>query len=136
MNDRQTNLFRRDIRIQESNTHGFAPGGAIILCALAALCIVVLNLMAVVRVGASERLSAAAANETALYYQACLDANTAIANASHDGFSGVLDQTYRISDAQALHIEVSIENGAYEIREWKSVSTGDWDPDQTIDVAK
>ena len=48
----------------------------------------------------------------------------------------VLDQTYRISDAQALHIEVSIENGAYEIREWKSVSTGDWDPDQTIDVAK
>lgn len=106
------------------------------LCALAALCVTVLNLLAISRAEASMRLSQAAADETAGYYAACLDANSDIAKLRTEQADGAFEKTYRISGAQELIVRAGMSGGNYTIYEWRSVPSGDWSPDPALDVAK
>lgn len=130
-------MFRREIRIDghDGGGTGFS-GGAVILCALAALCVVVLNLMAATRAEASMRLARAAADETAGYYGACLEANRDIADLRASGKDWALEKTYRISDAQELTVRAGASGGAVTVYEWRSVPSGTWSGDQRLDVAK
>lgn len=132
----EQNFYRRGVTPQDDNPDGpRLSGGAILLCTLAALCVIVLNLLAISRVNASLRLAQAAADETIGYYQACLEANRDLAAARETGDAISFQKTYRISDAQALTVEADVSDHDYQIKIWQAgVNLYDWTPDQELDV--
>lgn len=112
-------------------------GGSVLLCALAAVCVTALCLLAAARSGASMRLSQAAADVSEGYYSACLEANRDIANARENGDIAGLDRDYAISDKQALHVSVIFgPDGRYEISDWQAIVNSDWSPDTSLGVAQ
>lgn len=134
----EQNFYRQGATPRDESPGGLRlSGGAILLCTLAALCVIVLNLLAISRVNASFRLAQAAADETAGYYRACLEADRDIAAARETGDAVLFQKTYRISDVQVLTVEAEISGQDYTIRTWKAGDNShDWTPDQGLDVVK
>ena len=115
---------------------GIPSGGAGLLCAMAAACMAALCLLALQASGSALELSRACAAETEGSYAACLEANRDLAGLRQDG-GGTLDRTYRISDAQELHVLAEAgADGSYEIIEWRPAPSGDWVPDDGLGVAE
>ena len=136
MKDTRDDLFRQAPEPLEK-TGIKLSGGSVLLCALAAVCVTALCLLAAARSGASMRLSQAAADVSAGYYAACLEANRDIASARENGDIAGIDRYYDISDRQALHVSVMFQpDGRYDILEWQSVVNGAWEPDTGLDVAQ
>lgn len=134
----EQNFYRPGATLRDEVPDGpRLSGGAILLCTLAALCVIVLNLLAISRVNASFRLAQAAAGETAGYYQACLEAERDLAAARETGDAVLFQKTYRISDVQVLTVEAEIFGGDYTVRTWQAgANPYDWTPDQDLDVMK
>ena len=117
---------------------GFS-GGAILLCAVSALCVTALCLMALSRASASQRMARRAADEAAGYYAACMAADADIAAERAAGHASAVpfEGDYAISDTQSLHVEAEIGPGkAYRILEWRAVPVSDWAPDTGLGVAQ
>ena len=130
----RTNMRREPAPLE--NGGGGVSGGAILLAALAALCVVSLSLLSLARLSASEALTRKALDEAAGYYNACLEANADIAAMRSAGLEKRYEGEYGISAAQDLHASVLIRgDGSYEILSWKAVPRGDWEPDGTLGVA-
>lgn len=118
------------------NGGGGVSGGAVLLAALAALCVVSLSLLSLARLSASEALARKAMDEAAGYYDACLAADSDIAALRAAGRETAFEAEYGISAAQDLHVAVDIhEDGSYTVLSWKAVSRGDWAPDGALGVA-
>lgn len=132
----EQNFYRHGVTPQDDNSGGpRLSGGAILLCTLAALCVIVLNLLAISRVNASFRLARTAADETIGYYQACLEANRDLAAARETGDTISFQKIYRISDAQVLTVEADVSDHDHRIKTWQAgMNLYDWAPDQELDV--
>lgn len=135
MSGNMKSMFRREIKEPDPPAGGIS-GGAVILCALAALCIVTLDIMAAARVSGASRLTQASVQATEAYYAACLEANRDIADMRSAGTDVAVSRDYPISDTMSLHVRFRVSGGSYEILEWRSVNTGAWEPDTGLDVAK
>lgn len=132
-----TSLCRNTAGSHTKNRLGVS-GGAVILCALSALCVTALCLMALSKASSAAAISEQTAAEAAGYYAACLDADTDIADIRSRNMDGSLlfERDYMISDTQVLRVRVSIGPGVdYEILEWRAAPVSDWSPDTSLDVA-
>lgn len=116
---------------------GLPSGGAGLLCAIAAVCMAALCVLALQAADSASKLSRACADECAGYYAACLEANRDLAGLRSAPGGGELDGAYKISDAQELQVRAAAYGGgSYEIYEWRSVPAGDWVPDDGLGVAQ
>lgn len=131
------NVFRQNPAPYEKKGTAPVSSGAVLLCSMAALCLVVLNLVALSTADGAKRLSDACVWNIENYYEACLEANKDIADARNDGFVGMYQNTYRITEAQSLRVAVAIfSDGTYEVMIWQQVRDGEWIPDLGLDVIK
>ena len=119
-----------------------ATGGSSLLATFGILCLTVFALLSLSTVQADLRLSRQSADATAAYYQADCQAEEILAllraGQTPEGVvrSGSLC-TYRcpVSDTQALEVEVELaEDGTYTILRWQTVSTAQWQSDDTLDI--
>lgn len=115
---------------------GGISGGAVLMCAAAALCVTALCLLSLARVQASSNLTEKAFAEASGYYDALLAANTDIADARLDGVEGTFRKTYPISDTQLLVVEAGItQDGRCSITECRAVPADTWSADSRLHVA-
>ena len=119
-----------------------AVGGSSLLVVFAVLCLTVFALLSLATVRADGRLSDASARAVADYYAADTEAQTILAalrsGEMPDGVTGA-DGVYAydcpISESQTLEVEVLLENdGSWTVLRWQAVPTGDWTPDEGLDV--
>lgn len=124
-----------------------AVGGSSLLVIFAVLCLTIFALLSMSTVQADKRLADAAAQTVIGYYEADTRAEEILARLrageTPEGveFSGedqlIASYSCPISSTQTLQVRVAFPNGLdgdYEILRWQSVFTGDWDPDDTINV--
>lgn len=116
-------------------------GGSSLLVIFAVLCLTVFALLGFSTVQADMRLSDASAEAVSEYYEAELQAETILAairsgnipeGVSADG--DVYTYSCRISDMQELQAEVRLDGKDWEILRWQSVSTADWEEENTLSV--
>lgn len=119
----------------ESDIRRGAGGGMLLLCAVCALCLAVLAMLSMSAARAHKAASDACLAETAGYYAACLEADTAIAGWLSDGNTGIFERSFAISGAQELHvIAISPGDGRFEIDTWAPVPSGGWETEEIIEV--
>lgn len=119
----------------ESGMRHGAGGGMLLLCTVCALCLAVLAMLSMSAARAHKAASDACLAETAGYYAACLEADTAIAGWLSDGNAGIFERSFTISDAQDLHvIAISCGDGRFEIDTWAPVPSGGWETEEIIEV--
>ena len=116
-------------------------GGSSLLVIFAVLALTVFALLSLSTARAGERLSTTSADAVSAYYQADCRAEEILARLRSgempDGVTvadGIYSYTCSISDTQALEVSVQLENGFYTILRWQSVSTTDWQPDDTLNL--
>ena len=80
-------MFRRDPGKYE-RASGMPPGGAALMCAMAALCLSGLSLLSLNTAAAAKRLSDACVRNVQGYYGACLEADREIASHRSEGTVG------------------------------------------------
>lgn len=115
---------------------GFAPpalGGSSLLVVFAVLSLTVFALLSLSTVRANQRLGDASAKAVADYYAADTQAQEILARLRMgDIVEGVTVEgdtaSYRckISDTQALEVELRQEEGTYQILRWQAVATVEW----------
>ena len=116
-------------------------GGSSLLVIFAVLALTVFALLSLSTARAGERLSTTSADAVSAYYQADCRAEEILARLRSgelpDGVTAadnIYSYTCAISDTQALEVSVQLENGLYTILRWQSVSTTDWQPDDTLNL--
>lgn len=115
---------------------GFAPpalGGSSLLVVFAVLSLTVFALLSLSTVRANQRLGDASAKAVTDYYAADTQAQEILARLRMgDVVDGVTVEgdtaAYRckISDTQALEVELRQEEGIYQIQRWQAVATAEW----------
>lgn len=135
----------------ERNKGGMAPpalGGSSLLVAFAVLALTVFALLSLSTVRADVRLADASAQAVTDYYAADCAAQEVLARLRNGEMPvGVSDHSYDswhtgtrytyacpISDTQELQVEVILYGTDYEILRWQAVPTGEWEPDDHLDV--
>ena len=116
-------------------------GGSSLLVIFAVLCLTVFALLGFSTVQADMRLSDASAEAVSEYYQAELQAETILAEIRlgkvPEGVT-VKDEVYTyscgISDTQELQAEIHYDGKNWKILRWQSVSTADWEEENTLSV--
>jgi len=110
-----------------------AVGGSCLLTIFAVICLVVFALLSVSTVQADGRLSKAQAEAVSAYYEAdCraeeilaeLRAGTVPTGVSYD--AGIYRYECAVSPTQTLKVAVAINGESYEILQWQTVSSADW----------
>lgn len=118
-----------------------AVGGSSLLVIFAVLCLTVFAMLALSTVQANGRLSDASAEAVTAYYAADAQAEAILAqlragrvpeNVTVTG--EIYTYTCPISDTQALEVEVRVNGTDYEVLRWQSVSTADWQADESLHV--
>ena len=114
-------------------------GGSSLLVIFAVLCLTVFALLSLSTAQAGSRLSARSAAAVTAYYDADLQAEETLARLRAgelpDGVTeqdGVFSFTCTVSDTQALEVSVRLEQDGYTILRWQTVSTTDWQPDDSL----
>lgn len=116
-------------------------GGSSLLVIFAVLCLTIFAFLGLGTVQAGERLSDAAAESVQNYYAADTAAEEILAQIR----SGVLPDevekegdvytyTCAVSEKQMLCITAEVSEETYHILRWQTISTADWNPDNTIDI--
>ena len=123
---------------------GFSPpavGGSALLVIFAVLCLTVFAALALATVGADSRLSQKNADAAAAYYAADTQAETILARLRAGtvpegvAVSGhVYSYACPVSDVLSLEVEVRVAGGSYTVLRWQTVSTEDWQPDESLHV--
>lgn len=118
-----------------------AVGGSSLLVIFAVLCLTVFAMLALSTVQANGRLSDASAEAVTAYYAADAQAEAILAQLRAGRVPEdvtVTGETYTytcpISDTQALEVEVRVNGTDYEVLRWQSVSTADWQADESLHV--
>lgn len=115
-------------------------GGSSLLVIFAVLTLTVFALLSLSTVRADERLSLASAQAVSDYYAADCAAQEILAQLlAGEWVEGVEQQqnlySYccEISDSQMLEVTVQLENeDDYTVLRWQAVSTGNWEPDDSL----
>lgn len=133
------------------NKRSFSPptiGGSSLLVIFAVLCLTVFALLSLSTVQADGRLSDKTLEATESYYRADSKAEEILAELRSgqvpDGVTRTdLGQTegeagysyaVKITDSQALAVDVIIKGQDYEILRWQAVSTADWKANEGLNV--
>lgn len=112
-----------------------SSSGAMLLMAMAALCLAVFSMLAMSSARAHRNLSDACLSETAGYYRACREADADLAGIRAAGLAGDYEFAYAISDMQELAVSYSVDaDGSYEIHEWAPRPAGKWEEEEFIEV--
>ena len=117
-------------------------GGISLLVIFAVLCLTIFALLSLSTVQADARLAAASEQAVVDYYTADCKAQEILAQLRvgqrPEGVIAVGNEYYGysgdISDNRELRVEVRINGSEYEILRWQAVFTGDWEPDETLQV--
>lgn len=114
-------------------------GGSSLLVIFAVLCLTVFALLSLSTAQAGSRLSTRSAAAVTAYYDADLRAEETLARLRAgelpDGVTeqdGIYSFTCTVSDTQALEVSVRLEQDGYTILRWQTVSTTDWQPDDSL----
>lgn len=118
-----------------------AVGGSSLLVIFAVLCLTVFAMLALSTVQANGRLSDASAEAVTAYYAADAQAEAILAQLRAGRVpedvtvtGETCTYTCPISDTQALEVEVRVNGTDYEVLRWQSVSTADWQADESLHV--
>lgn len=118
-----------------------AVGGSSLLVIFAVLCLTVFAMLALSTVQANGRLSDASAEAVTSYYAADVQAEAILAQLRAGQVpedvtvtGEIYTYTCPISDTQALEVEVRVNGTDYEVLRWQSVSTADWQTDESLHV--
>ena len=116
-------------------------GGSSLLVVFAVLCLTVFALLGFSTVQADKRLSDASAAAVRDYYTADLQAEVILAQLRNgdipDGVvekNGVYSYVCPVSKTQELQVAVRIDDEAWEILRWQTVSTVTWDEEEHLSV--
>lgn len=120
----------------------FTPiGASSLLVILGVLCLVVFALLSVATVQADKRLGDSMEAAVVGYYTADAQAEQILAQLRRGEIpAGVTEEnsiySYRctISDTQVLEVAVRITNHDFQILRWQLLSTGDWQPEESLPV--
>ena len=118
-----------------------AVGGSSLLVIFTVLCLAVFALLGLGTAQASQRLTDAAADSVAAYYEADAQAELILARLrSGEDVAGVTwdgDLCYYtcpVSERQVLAVTVRLQDDEYEILRWQTVSTTVWEADDSMEV--
>ena len=118
-----------------------AVGGSSLLVIFAVLCLTIFALLSLSTVQAERRLSEASYEAVKGYYEADTAAELMLANLRKGSLpndvtkeDNLYKYTCRVSDTQALEVEVEITEESYRVLRWQLVSTTEWEADESLDV--
>ncbi len=110
-------------------------GGTSLLVIFAVLCLTIFALLSLSTTQAGARLSKQSAEAVSAYYAADTQAEMILAQLREDGQPAVYSYICPISDTQELQVGVELlPDGNYRILRWQSVSTAQWQADESIDL--
>ncbi len=117
-------------------------GASSLLVIFAVLCLTVFALLSLSTVQADKRLSDAAADAVLAYYEADCEAERIFARLRAGELPdevAVRDDTYYyytcpVSETQALEVELSCSGGSWTVLHWQTVSTAQWEADDSIEI--
>lgn len=118
-----------------------AVGGISLLVVFAVLCLTVFALLSLTTVRADQRLADAAVQNVTEYYAADYEAQAILAQlrageipegVSRNG--DIYRYTCPVSSTRALEVEVQIRGTAYTVLRWQMAFTGEWNPDDSLDL--
>lgn len=129
----------------------FSPptiGGSSLLVIFAVLCLTVFALLSLSTVQSDGRLSDKTFETTTGYYAADAKAEEILASlrrgvvpegvtagdSVHDFSGEVYSYTVEINDSQELAVDVIINGSDYTVLRWQTVSTADWQADESLNV--
>jgi len=119
-----------------------AVGGSSLLVIFAVLCLTVFALLSLSTVQADRRLAEASAEAVQKYYEADVKAEVLLASIRQgqvlaeavEKNGEVYYYRQKVSEVQALEVEVKVSDEEYEIMRWQLVSTTEWEEDDSMDV--
>ncbi len=119
---------------------GTLVGGSSLLVIFAVLCLIVFALLSLSTARAGARLSRQSAQAVTAYYQADCTAEELLARLRAGELpegvttseNGIFSYTCPISSTQALEAEVLPDGETYIVLRWQSVSTIEWESDDTL----
>jgi predicted membrane-bound dolichyl-phosphate-mannose-protein mannosyltransferase len=130
--------------MKEKRSMGLNIGSASIIMLFAVLCLTVLSALSLLSASSQMRLSRRAADVVSDYYAADLAASQIYEAVKAGDTSRV--ETVRgdggvsyhyvvvIDKHQSLEVSLAEENGAVTVEQWKIIESGDWEPDDTLDL--
>ena len=127
----------------EKKQHSAPPfvGGTSLLVIFATLCLIIFALLSLSTTRADERLGDAVAQAVSDYYAADCEAEAILAQlrqgtvpAGVTASGDLYAYSCPVSDTQALAVEVRVHGMDYQVLRWQTVSTADWQPDDSLPV--
>lgn len=109
-----------------------SAGGAMLVTAMAALCMASMSMLAMASAREASRLSLKCAEPAMAYHAAKFEADRDVA-AARAARDGTLDKTYKISDSLELHVTAVIEDGTADVI-YKAMPAGGWAPDDGMEL--
>ena len=117
------------------------PGGSMLMCVFAVLCLAVFAVLSLSTVLADGRLTEASLKAVQNYYEADCRAEETLARLrSGEIPTGVWETdgafSYEVptSETQTLIVEAKISGAEYSVLRWQLKYTADWEPDESINV--
>jgi hypothetical protein len=118
-----------------------AVGGSSLLVIFAVLCLTIFALLSLSTVQADSRMAEASYKAVQDFYEADAEAERILAklrqgdlpeNVTNEG--NLYRYTCRVSELQALEVEVEIKEASYRVLRWQMVSTTEWEADDSMNV--
>ena len=118
-----------------------AVGGSSLLVIFAVLCLTIFALLSLSTVQADSRMAEASYKAVQDFYEADAEAERILAklrqgdlpeNVTNEG--NLYRYTCRVSELQALEVEVEITEAFYRVLRWQMVSTTEWEADDSMNV--
>lgn len=120
-------------------------GGSSLLVIFAVLCLTIFALLGLSTVQADSRMAEASCNAVQNFYEADTEAERILASLRQgkipiegveknkkDG--DIYSYQCRVSDVQAIEVEVQITGDSYRVLRWQLVSTTEWESDESLDL--
>ncbi|MBQ9912102.1 MAG: hypothetical protein IJM49_03645 [Firmicutes bacterium] len=130
-----------EMREKNENSFPAITGASSLLVIFCVLCLTVFALLSMSTVSADHRIAEENAKALTAYYDADYEANEILAKirggSVPEGVAfadGAYEYSCTVSDTQMLKVRVRVEGTEYEILQWQTVSTYDWEPDMDLPV--
>ena len=121
---------------------GGVSGAVSLVMIFCTLCLVIFSVLTLATADRESKLSEMTARNAEEYYRADYDATVIVAalrsgtnpDAEIDWDGDTASFLLPIGDSLGLDVAVSVRGGACEILRWHTVYTGDWEPDEFLDL--
>ncbi len=130
-----------EMREKNENSFPAITGASSLLVIFCVLCLTVFALLSLSTVSSDHRISEENAKALTAYYDADSEANEVLAElrggSVPEGVTladGAYEYSCTVSGTQMLKVRVRVEGTEYEILQWQTVSTYDWEPDMDLPV--